>query len=101
MFTGDLGVEGGDKLLNGPYGAKLKADYVQMVHHGQRGVSEKFYQAVNPQYCLWPTPLWLWNNDNGGGKGSGSWATLEVHGWMDKLNIQKHYISCFGLCKIE
>ena len=101
LFTGDLGVEGGEKLLKGPCGAKLEAEYVQMAHHGQNGVNEKFYQAVKPRYCLWPTPLWLWDNDNGGGKDSGPWVTLNVRSWMDKLNIQKHYVSCFGLCKIE
>lgn len=101
LFTGDLGVEGGEKLLKGPYSGKLRSDYVQMAHHGQNGVNEKFYQAVKPRYCLWPTPLWLWDNDNGGGKGSGPWATLNVRAWMDKMDIQKHYVSCFGLCKIE
>jgi len=101
LFTGDLGVEGGEKLLHSSSGTKLHADYVQMAHHGQNGVNERFYQAVAPRFCLWPAPLWLWDCDNGGGKGSGPWDTLNVRAWMDKLNIQKHYISGFGLCKIE
>ena len=101
LFTGDLGGDGGEKLLKSPYGDKLQADYVQMAHHGQNGVNERFYRAVNPKYCLWPTPHWLWDCDNGGGKGSGPWDTLNVRSWMDKLNIQKHYVSGFGLCKIE
>jgi beta-lactamase superfamily II metal-dependent hydrolase len=101
LFTGDLGVEGGKKMLQSSYGDQLHADYVQMAHHGQNGVNERFYQAVAPNYCLWPTPLWLWDCDNGGGKGSGPWDTLHVRAWMDRLNIQKHYVSGYGLCKIE
>ena len=101
LFPGDLGVEGGEKLLRGPMAGRIQADYVQMAHHGQNGVNEAFYQRVNPSYCLWPTPKWLWDNDNGGGKDSGPWRTLEVRAWMDKLPIKAHYPMFEGLCKIE
>jgi beta-lactamase superfamily II metal-dependent hydrolase len=101
LFTNDLGVEGGNKILAGPYKDRLKSDYVQMAHHGQKGVSEIFYRTVNPTYCIWPTPLWLWDNDNGGGKGSGPWKTLEVRAWMDKLSVQQHYCLFEGLIMIQ
>ena len=101
LLLGDLGLEGGEKLLNGPFGNRLQADCVQMAHHGQNGVSEAFYQRVNPEYCLWPTPKWLWENDNGGGKNSGSWKTLEVRAWMDKMSVKAHYVMYEGLHKIE
>ena len=100
LFTGDLGVEGGRKLLDSPYGKRLKADYVQMAHHGQNGVDESFYRAVQPRYCLWPTPEWLWNNDSGSGPNSGPWKTMEVREWMDMLGVTKHYVSASGLYKI-
>ena len=101
LFLADLGVEGGNKLLESPLADRLHTDYVQMAHHGQAGVNEAFYQHVNPTYCLWPTPKWLWDNDNGGGKNSGPWRTLEVRAWMDKLSIKKHYVMCDGIQKIE
>ncbi len=101
LFLGDLGVEGGAKLLNGPMAIRLHADYVQMAHHGQTGVNEAFYQRVNPTYCLWPTPKWLWDNDNGGGKNSGPWRTLEVRAWMDKLSIKTDYQMFDGLQEIN
>jgi beta-lactamase superfamily II metal-dependent hydrolase len=102
LFLGDLGKEGGEKLLASSYRNRLKADYVQMSHHGQAGVSEQFYRTVNPEYCLWPTPDWLWDNNSGGkGKNSGSWKTLEVRAWMDKLNIKKHYVAKDGLHRIN
>ena len=101
LFLGDLGLEGGEKLLKSEDAGRLSSDYVQMAHHGQNGVSEAFYQQIHPAYCLWPTPKWLWENDNGGGPGSGPWRTLEVRAWMDKMPIQKHYVMFEGICRIE
>ena len=101
LFLGDLGVEGGEKLLRSRYRSRLPADYVQMAHHGQNGVNEAFYKAVDPKYCLWPTPRWLWDNDKGQGKGSGPWKTLEVRAWTDKLKIKRHYVSADGLNRID
>jgi hypothetical protein len=101
LFTGDLGVEGGDKALKGPFSDRIHADYIQMAHHGQAGVSEAFYEHVGARYCLWPTPLWLWDNDNGGGKGSGPWKTLTVREWMEKLPIEHHYVMTEGLHEIK
>ncbi|MBX7257015.1 MAG: MBL fold metallo-hydrolase [Candidatus Hydrogenedentes bacterium] len=101
LFLGDLGYEGGNKLLASPYAKRLHCDYVQMAHHGQNGVSREFYRTVNPTYCLWPTPKWLWDNDSGGGKGSGKWKTLEVREWMSQLPVKQHYVMCEGLQTIE
>lgn len=101
LFLGDLGVEGGQKLLNSPQADFLPSDYVQMAHHGQNGVGEAVYQKINPQYCLWPTPKWLWDNNSGTGEDSGPWRTKEVRGWMDKLPIKKHYLLFEGLQTIE
>jgi beta-lactamase superfamily II metal-dependent hydrolase len=101
LLTADLGAEGGRKLLNSPYAKRLPSDYVQMAHHGQAGVEESFYQAVRPRYCLWPAPLWLWNNDSGKGTNSGRLKTFETRAWMEKLDIQRHYLMSEGLVRIE
>jgi len=101
LFTGDLGVEGGRKLMKSQYAERLPSDYVQMAHHGQAGVDSNFYFAVRPRYCLWPTPKWLWDNDSGKGKGSGPWLTLSVRDWMEQMNVEKHYISADGLTRID
>jgi len=101
LFLGDLGSEGGKKLLEGKYRDRLAADYAQMAHHGQNGVNEDVYRAVNPRYCLWPTPRWLWENDAGQGPGAGPWTTLTTRAWMEKLNIVRHYISYQGLHRID
>jgi beta-lactamase superfamily II metal-dependent hydrolase len=101
LFLGDLGEGGGKKLLHGPYRDKLHVDYVQMAHHGQNGVAEDVYRAIDPSYCLWPTPRWLWDNDAGRGRGTGSYRTLEVRAWMAKLNVRRHYVSADGLQRID
>ncbi len=101
LFTGDLGVEGGRKLLQRFNQTRLRADYVQMAHHGQNGVDLDFYRAVSPSACLWPTPMWLWENDSGNGTGSGPWQTLTVRDWMHQLNVSTNYVSAFALQRVD
>jgi len=67
LFLADSGMEEGDRLLNGPFRKDLDCDYIQMAHHGQRGVSKNFYRTVKFKACLWPTPSWVYNNDIGEG----------------------------------
>ncbi len=102
LFTGDAGVEEGDKCLSLYAGTdKLKADYVQMAHHGQNGVEKSFYEAVAPTGCLWPTPQWLWDNDAGKGYNTHGWKTIVVQGWMDELGVKEHYVLKDGTQTIE
>lgn len=102
IFLGDLGPEGGSKLLAGPYGKKLKSDYCQMAHHGQSGVRGDVYQAIQPKYCLWTTPKWLWENDQGGGYDTGPWTTMETRKWADELQVKRNYATWKdGLVKID
>ena len=97
LFLGDLGPEGGDKLLANVDPSKLKADYVQMAHHGNTGVNENVYQAIHPKYGLWPTPIWLWTNNDG----TGPYTTLETRQWMEDLNVLRNYVSGYGVSEIR
>ena len=101
VFLGDLGKEGGDRLLNGPFRDELDCDYLQMAHHGQQGVSLDFYRTVKFRACLWPTPTWVYDNDQGKGFNTGNLKTMEVRELMDSLGITEHYRSFEGLAKIE
>ena len=94
IFLGDLGVEGGEKLLD-IQGDKVKADCVQMAHHGQQGVAKEVYEAIEPTYALWPTPKWLWDNTEylGGTPGNGPFKTPEVIAWMEEIGTVN--ITCF------
>ena len=94
LFTGDLERKG-DEYLDDLWFREQISDctVVQMAHHGQKGVSKKFYDATAVEVCLYSTPLWLWNNDNGGGKNSSSWTTLYTREWMRERNVKKSYTS--------
>ena len=95
LFLGDLGVEGGNAILNSVNPARLHADFVQMSHHGQGGVGLNFYKLVNADYALWPTPKWLWENRaRDKGPGTGKFQTPEVRAWTEnELNIKKNYVA--------
>ena len=102
LFLGDLGVEGGERLLKNLPPEKIKADIVQMAHHGQVGVAKEFYDAVRPTVCLWCAPDWLWNNNKGGeGDGSGPWKTVQNRAWMDDLGVKRHYVIKDGLAVLK
>jgi len=91
IFLGDLGVRGGEELLSAYASDRslLKADAVQMAHHGQNGVDFPVYEAIAPRYAFWPTPDWLWTNTPGGCEpGAGPWKTLEVRAWMEQLGAE-------------
>ena len=92
LFLGDLGGYGGSLLLENTAPEDLKADIVQMAHHGQSGVAADVYEAVSPSICLWPTPEWLWNNDKGYGYNSGPWRTLETRRWICLLGVTRNYV---------
>ena len=102
LFLGDAGEDEGRKIL-AFYNdhTRLKADYVQMAHHGQQGVDKDFYKAVSPTACLWCTPKWLWDNDAGGGFDTHVFKTVEVRGWMQDLGVQHHYVTMNGTQVID
>lgn len=92
IFLGDLAELAGNILIQSLSQTELKADIVQMAHHGQSGVGKAVYETIAAPVCLWPTPLWLWNNDAGSGYGSGSWKTLETRGWIQSMGVTRNYV---------
>lgn len=50
------------------------------------------YETIKPEICLWPTPLWFWENNNNGDLNSGNWRTLEMKGWMRRLGVKTHVV---------
>ena len=98
LFLGDMAVPAGNSLLNEYRNdpGQLRAEIVQMAHHGEHGVDEKVYQAIAPHICLWCCPAWLWDNDNGGGVNSGPWTTMETRAWMRNLKVRTHVVAKDG-----
>ena len=101
LMLGDTGEESGDRLLRSVPQEELDCDYIQMAHHGQMGVREEFYRTVRFRACLWPTPLWVWNNDVGEGYDTAWMKTPETRRWMDEKGITEHHCAWQGLVKIE
>lgn len=100
LFLGDTGTESSEKLIK-QQGNNLKADIVQMAHHGQAGATEELYKIVKPEICLWPTPEWLWNNNSNGTEDSGPWKTKETRKWMQDLQVKQHYVEKDGTHEIK
>lgn len=96
IFLGDSGKENSEKLLKIQSNEKLRADIVQVAHHGQNGGTEELYKIINPTICLWPTPEWLWNNDSGNGEDSGPWKTKETRKWIESLKVKQNIIEKDG-----
>lgn len=86
IFLGDAFLYASEELLENP--SILKADVVQMAHHGQNGVTKEVYEAIEPKICCFNAPEWLYNNDNGGGYNSGKWKSIEVREWVDGLGAK-------------
>ena len=101
LFLGDLGVEGGNQLME-MYPDGLHADLLQMAHHGQGCVTKECYAAIMPTYCLWPTPSWLWDNMGPGGYDTGIFGTVITRGWMSALRcVKRHYLMIHGTQVID
>lgn len=88
LFLGDTGEESGRKVMK-RFPKYLDCDYIQMAHHGQKGVSEDFYKSIDFKACLWPTPDWLWKAADGNPNG---WETWKTRQWMQDKNIVEHHI---------
>lgn len=95
LFLGDAAVSEGSRLLS-LCAKTLKSDIVQMAHHGQGGVAQNVYAKIAPKICLWPTPIWVFNNQNG------NLQTLTVRQWMIDLGVEYHLITGrYGTQSIE
>lgn len=101
LILGDLGAEGGRELLANLPADALKSDYVQLAHHGQHGVRQDVYNAIDPDYCIWCTPSWLWDNLGENGYDTGPFETVVTRGWLSALGIKRHYVDKDGPFAIE
>lgn len=111
IFLGDIGPDSGDILYSDARG-RLKADIVQMAHHGHMACAMEVYAAIAPEMCLWPAPDWLYNEPelpkylkdrntlikNGRGRMYGVALTRK---WMDILGVKEHHVTKDGYFETE
>lgn len=64
LFCADVGKAMSDYLLE-TYGDALKADYIQMGHHGNGGLKQDFYKSIGAKVAFFDAPDWLMNDTTG------------------------------------
>lgn len=106
LFLGDIGPQGGD-VLYWESRDLLKADIVQMAHHGHVCCGMEIYAAINPKICLWNTDEWLYNEKEvpefledfelaRKRNRTRMYGTPITRKWMDSLGIKEHYYTKDG-----
>lgn len=106
LFLGDLGPDGGDILFDESRHL-LKADIVQMAHHGHMNVSMEVYAAIMPEACLWCAPQWLYDEPEvpkylANREKVKKMGRIRMYGqaltrrWMDILGVKTHYVTANG-----
>ena len=65
LFCADVGICMSDYLLQKYSAEKLSADYIQMGHHGFGGLSDSFYETVQPGIAFFDAPDWLMYDETG------------------------------------
>ena len=53
------------KYLLKKYKDELKADYIQMGHHGNGGLKDDFYQSIGAKAAFFDAPDWLMQDTSG------------------------------------
>jgi len=99
LLLGDLGKEGGEKLLE-RHGGNLKSDLCQVSHHGQRGCGREVYAAIAPTGCIWTAPDWLWDKSKNEFDFTHNLIEVEWN-WMKELGVKTHYVVHSGDVCIE
>ncbi len=106
LFLGDIGPDGGDVLYRESKHL-LKADIVQMAHHGHMNCSMEVYAATEAEACLWCCPDWLYDEteipDYLADKEKllrrgwvRMYGTAVTRRWMEQLGVKQHYVTKDG-----
>lgn len=64
LFCSDVGKRMSEHLLK-TYGDALKADYIQMGHHGNGGLNSEFYEHIEAKVAFFDSPEWLMHDTSG------------------------------------
>jgi len=111
LFLGDLGPDGGDLLFRESRHL-LKADIVQMAHHGHMNCSMELYAEIAPSACMWCSPDWLYaepeipdylaDTERLCAMGRARmYGTAVTRKWMEILGVKKHYVTKDGTQRIR
>ena len=90
IILGDMSRTAGDIHMAEGVLDDIVCDYVQISHHGQTGVSNNFYAALDPKYCIWPTNEYIYNTTGVENSGLGTNRTKLC---ISKLNVKSNYVT--------
>ncbi len=90
IILGDMSEEAGDTLMEAGILDGITCDFVQIAHHGQTGVSDAFYNALNPSYCIWPTNSYIYNAVGSSLSGLGTTKTKLC---ISKLKVKSNFVT--------
>ncbi len=65
LFCSDVGKRMTKHIIKNVGEDNLASDYIQMGHHGNGGLKEKFYKLVSPSIAFFDAPDWLLNDPTG------------------------------------
>ncbi len=65
LFCSDVGKRMTKHIIKNVGEDNLTSDYIQMGHHGNGGLKEKFYKLVSPSIAFFDAPDWLLNDPTG------------------------------------
>ncbi len=93
LVLGDTPYELSQELMKNYSAEALKADIVQIAHHGQHGGSLAFYSAISPRYALWPSSNEIWDQvTDSYDENQETYTVALTKHWMDQIGVQKNYI---------
>ncbi len=82
LFLGDFHTDVlGDIMLDWNEG-KFKAEYVQVGHHGNNSLPERFYEEVSPEIALFDAPKWLMTGNE--------YTAKDLAAWCDDNGIKRY-----------
>ncbi len=103
LFTGDMG-DRGDYYLEDEWIKKEveSCTIIQMAHHGQNGVTDKFYSTIKEiKVALYPAARWIYDNDGGKGFNTATLTTLHTRDLIRERGVIDIYVSANGRAILE
>ena len=74
------------------FGSELKADILQLSHHGFNGACLDLYKAIDPDICFWACDVTRFDTD---GRCLGTINGYDFNKWLrdDSVKVRRHYHS--------
>lgn len=97
MILGDLGYEASVQMTKEHAAEELKADILQLAHHGQHAGCPELYRIIAPTTALWASSEYIWNQVNYPVSDPEKSYTPQVTmSWMRQMGVNRNYSMSYG-----